>query len=148
MTIEKDDQIFDIFFVDSEGLTLANDRTKGVNDSFASDVVGDRQKRLLSILLGISTFVVFNGKPVDIQRSMDAMAVPEDPCLVSDRQLSLLWLLRDTDTDDEQLPADALIQNLFSTEPNLETVSSPKHINALKTTFPIQYGYSLPWPNA
>ena len=42
ITIEKEGEIFDIFFIDSEGLLMASDRQIKVNDSFTSDIIGDR----------------------------------------------------------------------------------------------------------
>ena len=107
ITIEKDGDIFDIFFIDSEGLSLpSQDRT---TDTFASDVYADRQRRLLSIMISISTFVIFNGKLVDIERDLEALSVPEDLCALADRQTSLLWLMRDVDRASESVAADQLI---------------------------------------
>ena len=49
ITIEKDGEVFDIFFVDTEGV-------------IPDQAISDRQKRLLSIMLSISTFVIYNSK--------------------------------------------------------------------------------------
>ena len=44
VTIEKDGEVFDIFFIDSEGLLprpVTSDRSQ-FNDSFTSDIIGER----------------------------------------------------------------------------------------------------------
>ena len=42
VTIEKDGDVFDIFFIDSEGLASSSDRSSRVNDTFTSDHAGER----------------------------------------------------------------------------------------------------------
>ena len=118
ITIEKDDEVFDIFFVDSEGLlpktsTAKQPQTERLssqfNDSFTTDLIGDRQKRLLSVLLSISTFVIYNGKLGRIDKDLEAMAVPSELCSLADKQTSLLWLMRDVDRESESTPADTYV---------------------------------------
>ena len=65
-------------------------------------------------MLSISTFVIYNGKLTQLERDLEAMSVPEDLCSLSDRQMSLLWLMRDVDREAETTPADSFVQSLFA----------------------------------
>ena len=37
----------------------------------------DRQKRLLSIMLAISSFVIYNGRVLDLDKNLADLAIPE-----------------------------------------------------------------------
>ena len=81
--------------------------------------MGDRQKRLLSVMLGISTFVIYNGKLVEggrgrrdvlVAKDLENMTLPSDLCGLTDRTSSLLWLMREVDREAEtEEPSDTYI---------------------------------------
>ena len=136
---------------------MASDRQIKANDSFTSDIIGDRQKRLLSILLSISSFVIYNGKPNQVERDLEVMTVPKDLCAPLDRQLSLLWLTRDADKESETISPNTFVTNLFSQGSKNTSVDATQRrqnknfdarIQKLKETFQKQYGYSLVWPTS
>jgi len=51
--------------------------------------------------MSISSFIIYNGKMIDLEKDLETMAIPEDLCGISDRTMKLLWLMRDVDRSTE-----------------------------------------------
>ena len=77
--------------------------------------LNERQRRLLSIMLSISSFVIYNGKGLQLDRDLGYLGLPDDLCTLSDRETSLLWLQRDIDMEQSQESVADFVYNLFDT---------------------------------
>ena len=88
--------MFDIFFIDSEGIEdQINPR-----DTYESNPDYEKQRKLLSILLSISTFVIYNGKGLELEKDLERISMADEPPL--ELRPHLLWLFRDSDCDQEK----------------------------------------------
>ena len=65
----------------------------------------------MSVMLGISSFVIFNDKIVTVAQSQHQVAALQDVFSYTDRHLSLLWLLRDK--SQKQLSSEDLVEKLL-----------------------------------
>ena len=68
----------------------------------------------MSVLWSISSFVLYNGKGIELERDLEIMNFPVNLWSKHERSSSLMWLMRDVDKEAENLPSDTLIKNLFS----------------------------------
>ena len=89
--------MFDIFFVDSEGIDVPT----GPKDTYESNPDQERQRKLLSILLSISTFVIYNGYGLDLDKDLERMSMPDEP--PTEIRPHLLWLIRDMEQGHQNL---------------------------------------------
>jgi hypothetical protein len=111
-------------------------------------MASDRQKRLLSVLLSISTFVIYNSKGIDLEKDLELMTIPEDLCAVGDRNLKLLWLMRDIDKELEPIPPDSFVETVVrQNKKKLKGQTSSKTQRNLEERFGQHFGYSLVHPN-
>ena len=131
--------MFDIFFVDSEGI----DDMTSPRDTYESNPDRERQRKLISILMSISSFVIYNGQGLDLERDLERMScADEPPC---ELRAHLLWLIRDCDRTQEQMTAQAFIQSLFAGE--LKTnPACEMHADTIKQLYSEKYGFKLTKP--
>ena len=100
--------MFDIFFVDSEGI----EEVTSPRDTYESNPEREKQRKLVSILISISSFVIYNGLGLDLEKDLERMSVADEPPF--EIHAHLLWLIRDC-VQEELSPQD-FITSLFSGE--------------------------------
>ena len=93
--------------------------------------------------MSISSFVIYNGQGLDLERDLERMSVADEP--PCELRAHLLWLIRDCDRTEEQMTAQAFIQSLFAGD--LKTnAACEMHADIIKQLYSEKYGFKLTKP--
>ena len=128
--------MFDIFFIDSEGIEGTGER----RDAYESNPNQDRQRKIISILLAVSSFLIYLGDGLDLEKDLERLSMADESPL--EIQPHLLWLLKNLENRHEIHSAQDFIQNLFTGD--LQTNPTCKmHASIISQLYNEKYGFKL-----